>query len=330
MEDKKMVKQSMDSSYEKLWYLADEDDEEETYVFDMNEFPAIQIHNNLSSKLAGTHESLYSTHNEKYDATTCDFSLALEFLQASKSHTVGPVYSLDTFKEEYKDSYFPCVKQSHADLENGNLDIYEPRQCYDEYERTVAEAIILIDNRLNRAGITNNNAIQANQEWFDDHEPMEYDDDDDDDDIGDLDDYLIPKDSPYYVDEEEEGFKERRRKLLGIPYKKPPMFKSKKFEVVKYSFGPAEEYVAIREYEYDIWVRTKENVSNVYQEIFDKKDEGWFQYGVSITMDTAYRIDYPVQEVLNANEENGGMHIIWNLMCVVHAGIQTLFTRQHT
>ncbi|GJZ09933.1 hypothetical protein Tco_0544216 [Tanacetum coccineum] len=102
MEDKKMAKQSMDSSYEKLWYLADEDDEEETYVFDMNEFPAIQIHNNLSSKLAGTHESLYSTHNEKYDATTCDFSLALEFLQASKSHTVGPVYSLDTFEEEYK------------------------------------------------------------------------------------------------------------------------------------------------------------------------------------------------------------------------------------
>ncbi|GJT98950.1 hypothetical protein Tco_1094468, partial [Tanacetum coccineum] len=36
-----------------------------------------------------------------------------------------------------------------------------------------------------------NDAIQANQEWFDDHEPMEDDDDDDDDDIRDLDDYLI-------------------------------------------------------------------------------------------------------------------------------------------
>nr|GEU28599.1 hypothetical protein [Tanacetum cinerariifolium] len=92
-----------------------------------------------------------------------------------------------------------------------------------------------------------NNAIQANQEWFDDHEPME-----DDDDIGDLDDYLIPKDAPYYVDEEEEGFKEKRRKLLGIPYEKLPTFISKKFEVIKYSFGPAKEYVAIREYEYDI------------------------------------------------------------------------------
>ncbi|GJX18278.1 hypothetical protein Tco_0219110 [Tanacetum coccineum] len=42
---------------------------------------------------------------------------------------------------------------------------------------------------------------------------------DDDDDIGDLDDYLIPNDASCYVDEEEERFKERRSKLLGIPYK---------------------------------------------------------------------------------------------------------------
>ncbi|GJX19102.1 hypothetical protein Tco_0221779 [Tanacetum coccineum] len=75
---------------------------------------------------------------------------------------------------------------------------------------------------------------------------------DDDDDIKDIEDYLIPNDAPYYIDEEEEGFKERRSKLLGIPYKKPPTFKSEKFEVIKYSFRPAEEYVAIREYEYDI------------------------------------------------------------------------------
>ncbi|GJY62546.1 reverse transcriptase domain-containing protein [Tanacetum coccineum] len=103
----------------------------------------------------------------------------------------------------------------------------------------------------NHAGINNDNdAIQANQERFDDHEPME---DDDDDDIRDLDDYLILNDAPYYVDEEEEGFKDIRSKLLGIPYKKPPTFKSKKFEVIKYSFRPAKEYVAITEYKYDIW-----------------------------------------------------------------------------
>ncbi|GKE40461.1 hypothetical protein Tco_1463866 [Tanacetum coccineum] len=114
----------------------------------------------------------------------------------------------------------------------------------------------------NRAGINNDNdLIQTNQEWFDDHERIG----DDDDDIGDLDDYLIPKDAPYYVDEEEEGFKERRSKLFGIP---------------------------IRNHQ----------CSNLKSS----------------------------REVLNINEESSGMQIIWNLICVVHAWIQTLFTTQQT
>ncbi|GKC15663.1 hypothetical protein Tco_1012445, partial [Tanacetum coccineum] len=102
MEDKKMAKQSMNSSFKKLWYLVDEDDEEETYVFVMNEFSTIQIHNNLSSKSTGTHESLYSTLDERYDAIACDFSPELKFLLAYESHTVVPVCSLDTFEKEFK------------------------------------------------------------------------------------------------------------------------------------------------------------------------------------------------------------------------------------
>nr|GEV74817.1 hypothetical protein [Tanacetum cinerariifolium] len=90
-----------------------------------------------------------------------------------------------------------------------------------------------------------NDAIQANQERFDDHEPIK--DDDDDDDINDLDNYLIPQDASYYVDKEEERFKERKSKLLEITYEKPPTIKSEKFKVIKYSLGPAEEYVAIKE-----------------------------------------------------------------------------------
>ncbi|GKB07315.1 hypothetical protein Tco_0835599 [Tanacetum coccineum] len=100
---------------------------------------------------------------------------------------------------------------------------------------------------------------QEEQGWFDEHEIME----DDDDDISDLEDYLIQKDPPYYVNEEEERSKERRCKI-------------EKFEVVKYSFGPAEKYVAITEYEYDIWGRIKENILNLYQDIFHKRNKGWF------------------------------------------------------
>ncbi|GJX09684.1 hypothetical protein Tco_0199543 [Tanacetum coccineum] len=110
MEDKKMAKQSMDSSLEKLWYLADEDDEDETYVFDLNEFLAIQIHSKLSSKSVGTDKSLNSTLDEKYDAIQCDFLPELEFLLASQSHTVVPIYSLNTFEEEYKIEFEVLVK----------------------------------------------------------------------------------------------------------------------------------------------------------------------------------------------------------------------------
>ncbi|GKA90003.1 hypothetical protein Tco_0811815 [Tanacetum coccineum] len=122
-----------------------------------------------------------------------------------------------------------------------------------------------------RAGTINDDTIQTNHRCFDEQEPME----DNDDDIGNLDDYLVCNDAPFIVNEEDERSNERRCKLLGIPYIKPPTCKSEKFEVIKYSFGPEEEYVAIKEYEYDIWVRTKENVSHVYQGNFHKKDEGW-------------------------------------------------------
>nr|GEU51938.1 hypothetical protein [Tanacetum cinerariifolium] len=110
------------------------------------------------------------------------------------------------------------------------------------------------------AGINNDYKTQENEEWFDENELMG----DDNDKIGDLEDYLIRKDPPYYVNECKERFKDRRCKLLLIPYVKPPIRKSKKFEVVKYSFRSAEEYVAIKEYEYEIWVQTEENISQVY------------------------------------------------------------------
>ncbi|GJZ37076.1 hypothetical protein Tco_0583267 [Tanacetum coccineum] len=131
--------------------------------------------------------------------------------------------------------------------------------------------------------INNDYETQTDERRFDDHKLMR----DDDVDIGDLEEYLIRKDPPYYVNEEEERYKERRCKLFGIPYVKPSTCKLEKFKVVKYSFRPVEEYVIIKEYEYDIWVQTEENISRVYQDIFQKKDEGCNygvigRYGVSV------------------------------------------------
>ncbi|GJY42897.1 hypothetical protein Tco_0431110 [Tanacetum coccineum] len=51
--------------------------------------------------------------------------------------------------------------------------------------------------------------------------------------------------------------------------------KAEKFEAIQYSLGPNEEYIAIRSYRYDIWERNEDNMSKIYQDIFQKKDEGW-------------------------------------------------------
>ncbi|GJX85763.1 hypothetical protein Tco_0336537 [Tanacetum coccineum] len=53
--------------------------------------------------------------------------------------------SVGVFDEEF---YFSCVEQPYDNFKNGDLDIYEPRQCYDEYERMFVEAVILTDDRL--------------------------------------------------------------------------------------------------------------------------------------------------------------------------------------
>nr|GEX86394.1 hypothetical protein [Tanacetum cinerariifolium] len=140
---------------------------------------------------------------------------------------------------------------------------YEGLEDDELKDEALIDKAILEGHKETRTGTINDDTIQADQGCFDNHEPMK----DNDDDIRDLYDYFIPNEGPYYVDEEERS-KEIRCKLLRILYVKPPTCKSEKFEVIKYSFGSAEEYVAIKEYEYDIWVRIEENVSQVYHDIF--------------------------------------------------------------
>ncbi|GKE04657.1 hypothetical protein Tco_1396675 [Tanacetum coccineum] len=51
--------------------------------------------------------------------------------------------------------------------------------------------------------------------------------------------------------------------------------KAEKFEAIKYSLGPKEEYIAIRRCEYNAWERNKGSMSQIYQEIFQTKDNEW-------------------------------------------------------
>ncbi|GJX15107.1 hypothetical protein Tco_0206865 [Tanacetum coccineum] len=49
----------------------------------------------------------------------------------------------------------------------------------------------------------------------------------------------------------------------------------RRFEMIKYSFGQDQEYVAVKEDEYDDLTRANENACRAYQEIFRMMDEGW-------------------------------------------------------
>ncbi|GKA93188.1 hypothetical protein Tco_0815174 [Tanacetum coccineum] len=125
-----------------------------------------------------------------------------------------------------------------------------------------------------------NHGAGTNNEQFDEHELIVNDDDD----IGDLGDYLIKKDSPYCLNKEEERSKERRCKLLGIPYVKSPTCKSKKFEVVKYSFRPAEGRSSRnqRNTEYDIWGLERRKVLKSTKIFFERKTkDGAYDLGVA-------------------------------------------------
>ncbi|GJZ11461.1 hypothetical protein Tco_0546220 [Tanacetum coccineum] len=54
-----------------------------------------------------------------------------------------------------------------------------------------------------------------------------------------------------------------------------PVCNIRRFEMIKYSFGDEEEYVAVKEDEYDDLTSTSKDACRAYQEIFRMMDEGW-------------------------------------------------------
>ncbi|GKC94668.1 hypothetical protein Tco_1160110 [Tanacetum coccineum] len=57
--------------------------------------------------------------------------------------------------------------------------------------------------------------------------------------------------------------------------RKLPVCNMRRFMMIKYSFGQDEEYVAIKEDEYDYLARISDDACRAYQEIFHMIDEGW-------------------------------------------------------
>nr|GEX17630.1 hypothetical protein [Tanacetum cinerariifolium] len=64
------------------------------------------------------------------------------------------------------------------------------------------------------------------------------------------------------------------------------------FEMIKYSFGQDEEYVAVKEDEYDDLAITRDDACRAYQEIFRRMDEGWMQKARILKLKQRYFEDY--------------------------------------
>nr|GEX78920.1 hypothetical protein [Tanacetum cinerariifolium] len=77
------------------------------------------------------------------------------------------------------------------------------------------------------------------------------------------------------VQEEEEQHNEGQCDLFDNPAQESPVYKVKRFDMIKYSFGQEEEHVGVKEYEYDYLTRTNKNTCHSYQEIFCNIDKGW-------------------------------------------------------
>ncbi|GJU38050.1 hypothetical protein Tco_1186404 [Tanacetum coccineum] len=97
----------------------------------------------------------------------------------------------------------------------------------------------------NHAGRSDKEAIHDEREPTNDHN------------IRGFDNHLVRDNAPYHTNEEKEQYKEERCKLLRNLRQGQPVCKIERFKVIKYSFGPAEKFVAIKECAYEDCTRTE-------------------------------------------------------------------------
>ncbi|GJS29527.1 hypothetical protein Tco_0490147 [Tanacetum coccineum] len=74
---------------------------------------------------------------------------------------------------------------------------------------------------------------------------------------------------------ENEHEDDERYELCSNETHELPVCNIRRFEMLKYSFRQDEEYVAVKENEYENLTSTSEDACRAYQEIFRMMDEGW-------------------------------------------------------
>ncbi|GJT73471.1 hypothetical protein Tco_1032757 [Tanacetum coccineum] len=94
--------------------------------------------------------------------------------------------------------------------------------------------------------------------------------DEDDDNLEGIIDYLEPTLYDGFVDSDDEEYKERKCRLLGMPYIKPPLILIEKFNVTRYSIGPGKVYTKIKVSRVEELYRTRENIATIRVGIMDE------------------------------------------------------------
>nr|GEV67887.1 hypothetical protein [Tanacetum cinerariifolium] len=114
----------------------------------------------------------------------------------------------------------------------------------------VEEHVEILDRELKKLNCHHQERNDEETELNDDHGFGNFDND-------------LVWDNAHYQ-EEEEQYEGDRCESLGNPRQEPPVCKVRRFEMIKYSFGPREEYVAIKELEYDDLTRANEDARHAY------------------------------------------------------------------
>ncbi|GKF41558.1 hypothetical protein Tco_0124900, partial [Tanacetum coccineum] len=94
--------------------------------------------------------------------------------------------------------------------------------------------------------------------------------DEDDDDLEVIINYLEPTLYDEFVDSDDEEYKERKCRLLGMPYIKPPPILIKKVNVTRYNIGLGEVYTKIKVLGVEELSKTRGNIVTIRAGIMDE------------------------------------------------------------
>ncbi|GJV09814.1 hypothetical protein Tco_1351355 [Tanacetum coccineum] len=101
---------------------------------------------------------------------------------------------------------------------------------------------------------------------------------DDEDDLNGIVDYLELKPHDGIIDIEDETYKERMCKLLGMTYKEPYLILIEKVEVTRYTIGPGKSYTKVKILEIDEVPRASTNVAFVRGGLREEMNAGGGKY----------------------------------------------------